>query len=224
VGLVMLLTMLISTFVGLYKAFKYRGKKGGWILIMVLLNLVVALVPAIFNILSRDGIVGRDVYNISMIFFNMTGFFGIFIIFTNLTKDRTTFMAKIITVTMSTILLLMLGIIYYSSVRSERFYDKLHWAEVQHILTEKNYRTDDVEYIAACDLGSGRVDITFRETDKVSPGLSALRSEADSTAIYQRIKSLKSGKFFKEDLEKILRHSGPFFAGYKKNACSQKTN
>lgn len=216
VGLLMLLTMIISTLVGLFKAFTYRRRKGGWFIALVFLNLIVALVPGIINILSRDGIVGRDLYNISMIFFNMTGFFGMFIIFTNLTKDRTTFMAKIITVTLSTVLLLMLGITYYSSVRSERFYDGLHRLEVRSILNEKNYRPDELEYIAACSVASGRVDITFKDTDKVYPVLSSLKSEASSAAICQGIKNLKSGRSFKADLEKLLRYAGPFFEGYKK--------
>lgn len=126
VGYIVMIMLFVTVIIGCYRAALYRKKEGFWIFIMTILYLVLSLVPGIINILSRDGAIGRDIYVISMLFMNLIGFAGIFIIFTNFTKDRTTLMSKIVTLSMVTCFFLMLCVMYYSSVINERTYDAIN--------------------------------------------------------------------------------------------------
>lgn len=84
------------------------------------------IIPGILNALSRDGVVDRGFYLNALVLLALAAFFALTILFINTTEDRTTFMAKIVGITMVTFLLLFQGMAYVSMEDREAEYDRMH--------------------------------------------------------------------------------------------------
>ena len=102
-----------------------------WIIFFIGVTLlVVSVVPSIMNTLSRDGAIDRGTYQVAWDIFNTIGLFSLSIIYINYTTDRTSFMSKIVGISLVTMLLILQGLSYFSFADKETAYDDEHslWA------------------------------------------------------------------------------------------------
>lgn len=221
IALFMLFLALITIIAGFYRATKYRGKGGFGIFIMTFIFLLSIIIPAILNILSRNGAVGREAYLVSTIYLYMTGYTIIFLIFVNLTKERTTFMAKIIIITLVTVMIFMVQLTYYSSTTKEEAYDANSRIRSSRVLVDNSYRPDDLDYIAICTQKNKKPELIYTKSG-IAPELSIIKSEAENNMIREKIGMLKTDNY-KKELATILKTTDYYFTGYR-NAISSFTN
>ena len=86
---------------------------------------IVAIGPAIANLLSRAGTVSRDVFQILWDLCVVVGLFVFVVAYINYTKDKTKFMVKIVGISLVTLLLALQFISYYSLQDAEKSYNEL---------------------------------------------------------------------------------------------------
>lgn len=142
------------------------------------------LPPTVTNILSRDGLLARSIHQTALAFFTSTGFFVVFILFLNSTKDKTTFMIKIIGVSLVTFTVAMVFVTYAMFEDHEEAFDHLHASETARMLTEPSYRPADLNYTVIYQRKSGRL----------IPRGPATRSEADSSIDISMIRAAFRGR------------------------------
>jgi len=79
--------------------------------------------PSIGNILSRSGYISRGAYVTMYMLLGVMGCFLIIVMFINNTRDRTSFMAKITSITLATILVSMLNTAFFALGDREQAFD-----------------------------------------------------------------------------------------------------
>lgn len=155
IGMVILLFVTTAIGTGIWQITVVKGRDRSGLVIIVIIYIVVATVPTFLNVLSRDGYVERGTYLLGMIFFTMFGYFLIFIVFINYTKDRTAFMAKIVSICLVTILPIFLVMGYFTNQAREKSYDEIHERMTTRLLMDHSYFPEDIEYILEYSIAGG---------------------------------------------------------------------
>ncbi len=173
------------------------------------------LVPTITNVMSRDGLVGRDLHQTLITLFSVTGLFALLIVYLNNTRERTTFMVKIVGVSLVLFMVVMVFISLFSFAGREDAYDSVHREATAHSVAEQDYRLDDLVYFHVFDPAKNEIRI-LSGAGSLDPGaLRLAEDENENTVIYQRIRALRM-ESWKQDLERLLKDSGPNFDGYRR--------
>ncbi|MCB1173083.1 MAG: SpoIIE family protein phosphatase [Leptospiraceae bacterium] len=146
-GLVLIANFFVAYGTGLWKA--WRFKRVRWAALGVTLGIFVAtIVPGVVNVLSRDGLMSRDIYQLTLDTSYVLGWFMVLIIFVNVAKESTTFMARIIAISMALFLLVMTPVSYFAvdSLAGAWQNDHLHQSKLA--LQDSTYRPVTLRYIA----------------------------------------------------------------------------
>lgn len=164
------------------------------------------------NILSRDGILDRGIYLTSFVLFTVFGFFFVVIIFINETKDRTSFMAKIVGVTMVTFLLLMQGMSFVTMKDKEVEYDAIRVENLERYL-EGGHRHADMQYVLELSKDSGEINkIDYEDADNLDMPL--IREDFLNSIVYEEIMELPIENF-QNNIKTLLSTTHEEFGGYK---------
>ena len=161
IGVVLCLYLVPFTGIFFYKMVAIVGRERMVILLLGIAYLVGGLTPAIANALSREGLIDRHFFQITWAMFNIFGFFFLAIIYINNTRDKSTFMAKIIGISMLTFLVLLQGISYLSLNDKDTAYDEIHRHQINRIIADPDYYPPDLSYMAVYDLVSGAVTMPY---------------------------------------------------------------
>ena len=179
-----------------------------------------AVVPSILNTLSRDGVVGRGLFLNALVLMTIVAFFAIIIIFLNTTTDKTTFMAKIVGISIVTFLLMLQGMAVISMEDREKEYDQLH---LQHLVraTEGGSIDSEMTYLYSFNLKDrdGRLEYTnnayFDLPSERRIDFFYTAIEHENTALYEEIANLDPQNV-DQGLRNLIAKTSPEFAGYKK--------
>ncbi len=213
VGFLILIFAVITIASGIWRGIITKDKKRWAIFAITFFISIVTIIPSIVNVLSRDGAFGREIYILTIDFFSVIGYFFIVIIFINNSIDRSTFMAKLVGISLVSILVIMLGLSYYSYQVNERFYNVIHNQTANQVLYEKSFRPPDLDYIVSYDQAKDSFSSDY-SSGKVSIKFSDLKNEFMNTAIWTKIGDI-TGNNFDAELETVLNNAHPHFAGYK---------
>ncbi|MCK4798096.1 MAG: GHKL domain-containing protein [Spirochaetes bacterium] len=198
------------------------GKKERWVVLGMTLSLaIVSIVPAVANALSREGAMDRGLFMTLYDLFTVLGFFFLVVIYINNTKDKTTFMAKIIGISLVTFLVVLQGLSYYSLKDREEAYDDIHREQVSRIV-ERDFKTSDIQYITTLTIDKEQFSHSYKK-DKVVIDFESLEYEFLNTVIWRNIQQLPeqlSREDFINELKQLLNQSHVYFIGYK-NAILQ---
>lgn len=199
--------------IGLWRIWITKGRER-WTVLGLLLGIMLAsFLPAYLNTLSREGGLDRGTFQVAFDLSIIVGLFVIVIIYLNNTSDKTTFMAKIILVSVVVFLLVLQAISYFSFQDKESAYDGVK-SEQANRFRENAVEPEAMRYAIAYDLAS----------KKIEPLKSIASAEIDGEKeingyefanIWQKIYYLKEDIAFKDNMEKILQTAPPTFAGYK---------
>ncbi len=124
VFIVLYYVIFVST--SLVRFFYMKGKERKALLYTTLVLALTIIVPVVANVLSRDGRLDRGTYQTMFVLLSVLGFFGALIIYINNTKERTTFMVKIIGITLVTFLVLFQWLTYLFLGEKNISYDRIH--------------------------------------------------------------------------------------------------
>jgi len=178
------------------------------------IGLSTVLVATITNVLSRDGLMARDIHQTILVLVSIGGIFGALIIYLNNTSEKTTFMVKIVGVSMVTFMVVMVFIAFFSFQDQEDAYDALHVEQTSRLSVEHDYAVRDFEYLIVYDPGNKKAEI-LRGADRAS-GITfdEEKEELTGTAVYRRIQLL-GPESWRNGVEEILRDTPPVFAPYR---------
>ena len=226
-----LLYLAIFVGVAITRIIRVQGAKTKWAIAAILFSVLAgAIPPSALNTLSRDGVVDRGVFLITLVFCTVLAFFLIVIVYTNTTKDRTTFMAKTVGVTLVTFLLVLQGLSYFFVEDKENQYNELRLEYAKRAL-EGGAINESVQYIARIpmhlkddDVGQENVrtrldlyytsDEYFNTAPEKRINFELAKSDFLNTALYQEILRMPDTGFEKP-LNRELELMPASFNGYR---------
>lgn len=123
-----------SIIVAVWRFFIRRGAHRWALLGQALILFFVMMIPAVLNSLSRDGLVSRELFQNAYAIFVVIGLFIMVVVFLNTTPDRTSFMSKIIGISLATFLLVMQILASRTLTRRDVDYDTLKKEEAGRVM------------------------------------------------------------------------------------------
>lgn len=147
VALTIMVNSLSWTIVGLWRTITLRGRErlssfGTWLSFFL-----AGMLQTITNIMSRTGYLDRGVYQTAYSLSIVIGFFLIAVIYLNNTRDRTSFMARLIGISLLTLLLVFQGISYFTLRDTESGHDSDRRYEQEIARLRPDFRPDNIRYI-----------------------------------------------------------------------------
>ncbi len=198
----------------IWKSFLNKGIDILVVLLMGFFLFSTFIIPGITNMLSRDGLLDRGTYQLTQNLASMTGAFIVSIIYLNVTKDRSSFMSKILIVTVTTLLVMVQGFTYYSLQDLEKSFDLLLRSETKLSIKTGTF-PDDMEYMVSYSFKDGTVTSKYlKNYNSLTLNFQENNQEFYNTLIYEKIKNLDKTKFSSE-LETLLSGTNKLFTGYK---------
>ena len=131
VALVILLNTVAQLSAGVAKIIVTKGRERWPVIGIVVFLFACGFAQGLTNSLSRDGVIGRDVFQTTFSLTVVLGLFAITVIYMNNTRDRTSFLAKIIGISMVTLLLVMQALSFSVLSERTRAYDQLRSKEAR---------------------------------------------------------------------------------------------
>ncbi len=226
VAIIILVYALLFLAVGIWKTIKVKSKERWAILKMTIVVMIASFIPVILNRLSREGRMDRGDYMTSFVVFTVFGFFLVVLIYFENTHDRTTFMAKIVGISLVTFLLMMQGLGYFTMQDREEEYDRLHVQYTERILEGGHSNPNITKYLepkvikyileSTSSPTTEIVQKLYNQKEKDKDGLDfpLIKIDLLNSSIYERIQNI-SQENFKTEATEILKSSHEFFAGYR---------
>jgi len=211
VALVILLNILHTIVAGVAHIIARKGQRA--MMIGLFLAMLFAFVtPSVTNVLSRDGLLARDIHQTTIVLMSIAGLFAFLIIYLNHTTDKTTFMVKITGVSLVTFMVLMVLISFTTFQDKEGSYDALRAERTSRLSVEHDYPVADLKYLVAYNLDKQKAETILGESP-ASVQTPELGNEFLNTSLYERIGALQGD--WRAQLREILAQTPPDTAGYK---------
>ncbi len=213
-AMVLLLSIALIFVMGVWRAFVNKGAERWAALIIGTAVFSTFMIPGVLNIFSRDGLIDRGTYQISQNLATITGVFIAIIVYLNVTKQRSTFMSKILIVSVATLLLMVQGFSYFSLQDQEKSFDLLLRSETALSLA-KGKNSADMEYMINYSFPENSISTKYSKSAKENNiNFNDLRQEFYNTYIYEKIKTLDKSSY-KVELQNLLNGTNDSFIGYK---------
>lgn len=197
-------------------AYRRVPKQSKFAAIAILISfLIITIIPAILNGLSRDGAITRATYQAVTDLLLVIGLFVAVVTYINNTEDKTTIMSRITGISMATMLLILQLIAFIAIQAQENSYDRQKMQEANMASISKNY-SPDIRYISYWDIASNSFLNKYVGTKEL-PNLSNYNSEFLNTLIWYKLSIVKdsNAESFRSDVDTILANTHPLFGGYK---------
>lgn len=136
--------IVVFIIVMIWKVVSAKNRKKWILLLLGISYLIEAIIPSITNIMSRNGIIDRGTYQITWDMFNVLGFSMVTFIYINISKDRITFLGKIIGISLVSLLLVLQWFSYYSTTDQDKTYDRLKMTQTRLLIRDQK----SVKYIS----------------------------------------------------------------------------
>lgn len=139
---ILIMVGISCSFVVLWWRFFTGNKEEKKILLLLFLFTVIGtVVPSTTNTLSREGVIDRDVFHTAWTLFNLLGFFLVFIVYINNSKERFSFLGKLIGIILVTVLCLLQIIGFIVLKKNEKDFDEIYYRSA--LLAVLNNQTMD---------------------------------------------------------------------------------
>lgn len=213
ISLVIIVFFVITMGAGAWRATVTKGRQR-WPLVGLTIGIIcTALLPAILNTLSREGAMDRGTFQTAFDLSIILGLFIIVIIYLNNTTDKTTFMTKIVLVSVVVFLLVLQGISYFAFLDKESAYDGVR-SEQTNRFQESGVKPSAMRYALSYDWEKKSVT-TLQSVEGSKINSEAQMNGYEFALVWQKISDTAEDIAFKDNIEKILEAAPPTFAGYK---------
>jgi len=202
IGIVLLIAVLFVMFTALWKIYFAHGKDV-WVLTALLLSaMVITIVPVVANILSRRGVIERGTYFSYFALLVMLGTFSLIIIYINNKRDKSSFMTKIIGISLVTFFMVLQAVGYFSIRDRETTFDEIKTKDVSLIL-HQIATPDDLRYIKYYSLEK---DYFLSQTNfsETTLDLAEMKVEMVNAFYYDSILKLENSENTKESQDKLI--------------------
>ncbi|MCR9141928.1 MAG: SpoIIE family protein phosphatase [bacterium] len=171
IGVAILLTQLHVGFAGITAVKRSESLRERLIVAtMTLATLMAAVIPAMANIASRQNRIEYELSTTILILMSVLGFSLVIVLFINLTRDRTTFMAKIVGASFALFLVMLIFICSQAFADREAAYDAVRQEQSARLIVDPGYAKDikDLRYLIARD-ADGRVTTRYAAPNQPAP-------------------------------------------------------
>lgn len=225
IGVFIFIYYIILNVVGFTRFVRIKSKER-WTLLFMLLPFSISMItPIVLNILSRAGQMDRGTYQISFVLFLLLGFFVVVIVYINSTRERTTFMVKIIGITLVTFLVVFQWLTYVFRAEINDAYNRIYQEYTLHAV-EGDFH-DELAYLIRyrCTgetdvdniLTDQSIEVIKKKTDIALP-VKKVVPELMNSFVYSQLADLQPElrpTFFRHRISGILQNCPNSFAGYK---------
>ncbi|MBP7584275.1 MAG: HAMP domain-containing protein [Spirochaetes bacterium] len=173
IALVIVIYIGIVIAAGTWRFIVTPGRYRLFIVSILAAMLLMTLVPAIANMLSRSGAMERGTFQTIWSLMTIAGIFFVLIIYSNISTDAMSVMGRIIGVSLVFLLVLMQLLAYVMIRDREQAYDQVHRAESLLALSDP-LRASDLRYISAYPRGGAEQRMLYSAAD-VGPDLPGLK-------------------------------------------------
>jgi len=188
---------------GIYNAIKKKPARIS-ILLLVLSYVIIMLIPAVLNVLTRSGNLERDLYISALTNMSILGHFILIVTYLNNTQDPSTFMTKILAITMALFFVIMEVIANSSLKNSNKLFDDLRISDAY--LHLKGIQSPYIKYERR---------FNPNETD------GSYFIEAQNTKIVEELRKVESDKLpLLNKLHQIPIDERKYFDGYRRYLLS----
>ncbi len=195
----------VASFIGLgiFNAIKKKSARTP-ILLIVLSYFFIMLIPAILNVLTRTGNLERDVYISALTNMSILGHFILIVTYLNNTEDPSTFMTKILAITMALFFVIMEVIANGSLKNSGKLFDDLRINE--SFLYLKGTKSPNIKYEHRYNLKSDSSEHFI---------------ESHNTRLIENLRSYESDRStLLNQLNELEKTEYPYFDGYRRYLSS----
>lgn len=140
------LFVLMVPAIAVWKMIRNDRKLRWTIFWMMLAFLAGTLLPAVANKLSHAGRMSRGTFQVLYNLMTILGFFALIVIYVNKTLDRTTFLAKIVGISLVTILVIFQWLSYASYLQAENAYNRLRIKDIKLSIATGEH-SPDLQYL-----------------------------------------------------------------------------
>lgn len=126
IGIVIVANVGIALTIAVWKVITLKGRERWIVVLLGFVYFFTNVIPSVINTLSRDGLVGRDVFNNTWVLLNLSGFFFLTIAYINNARDRFSFIGKIIGISLVTFLIVLQFSSYLSLQERDEAYDEIY--------------------------------------------------------------------------------------------------
>jgi len=215
VSLVMFSYMMVFFGIAAWKIRIFRGERRYRVIAITLAYIIAVLAPALAYGLTRLGLIDRALYHIVYNMFTVLGFFILTLLYINFTDDRTTFMTRIVGITLVTFLVFMQGISFLFLKDKDEGYNKIHLA-YSRLAVDEAFKADDLDYFISYSVRKdGPTGMFVRDGKKFFMSGEHV-SELMNSEIWQRIAALPESAGC-ADVERTVAGSHLYFDGYARS-------
>ena len=148
------------------KILVFKGEERRAQIQLLIAMTVPTLGPGIANMLFQRGAISHDTFQQAFVLTTLTGYFAITIVFINNTVERTSFMTKIVGISIMTILLVVQALFTVVNYDFEDKFDQMRALEARTYLLPGSPVPENAEYVFA-RTGDGPIEVVYnaREHD-----------------------------------------------------------
>lgn len=209
IGLIIIVNTLIHTIFLIFRLFQLKTKEFYWMLVIGTIFILGALIPAILNSLNREGFINRESFQTTLSMCHLFTFTLMALMHLNTTKDRFTFMGKIVGISSVTFLAVFILNSHFTLLEMNKLFSRIRYSD-SRIAIHETTGDPDIKYLNSYSYKKNRII----NIDRFSPVTSYSRSEYLNTSIYEEIRNLPDENFT-ENFQKIISNDDTFFSGYK---------
>ena len=209
IGLIIIANVAIHTILLVYKLFQLKTKEFYLMLVIGAIFILGALIPAILNSMNREGFIRRESFQTTLSMCHLFSFTLLALMHLNTTKDRFSFMGKIVGISSVTFLAVFILNSHFTLLEMNSFFTKLKFYDSKIEIHENTGETGP-EFLNSYSFKENKIIIT----EKSSKTVPYSSYEYFNTAVYEEIKNLPDEKFT-EGFKKIISNEDKYFSGYK---------
>ncbi|WCL48984.1 SpoIIE family protein phosphatase [Leptospira sp. GIMC2001] len=196
----------------IWRAFHLQGRKR-WTLVAYMTSLLIGSgIPNTLNVLSRDGSIERSTYLTALVLLLYFAFFLITVIFINSSTERTTFMIKIVGISLVTVMLIFEQLALIYDQEKEDQYNKISIATIKKALAEDSI-PDSISFVISYPKDSSGL-VYKKYNPEIRLDLPMVKTDMENSRIFEDISNLNA-KGFRSRLKYLLESTGAEFEGYK---------
>ncbi len=177
--------------------------------LLIAAYLLATIVPSIANTMSRDARISREVFQNIWVIFNVFGFFLLGVIYVNNTRDRISFLGKIIGISLVTFLAMIQFFSYFSLGDKDNAFDYIKKKSSEFVVSGGS-EIIETTYEARYDDEVKEIELILGEE---TVDLEGEKAEFAGTLLFEKIGRLDDARKG-GSLDALLNRASPYLAGY----------
>jgi HAMP domain-containing protein len=208
VGVLILGYIILYTIPAVYRMIREKGlPRIGSAGIYVGFILAV-IIPAIANVLSRDGAIDRGLFQTLWVTMGVLGLFWTLIFYVSTSGEKSNLLSRIFAISLATTLLAIQAISYPVFQEKEKDFDRIFYERAQRVIADDSQRPEGLLYISEYDPESSGIELSYNRTGE-SPVQASWKNEYSNAELRKKLQDAENPSTLLSGME-----LGTFQQGY----------